>query len=259
MNEDLSELLKELRIQSPDELFNDIPDTIRTNLLGLPRGMDEDEVRREASMYAGMNKTVNQQHSFLGFGLYNHYVPAAIANIINRNEFLTSYTPYQAEISQGIMQALFEYQSMIAELLEMDAVNSSMYDVSTSLGEAARMAKSITGKGTFIVPKYMSRNKRAVLDNYAKGADIKIKEVEFDDRGMINLSSLERMVDADTSGVYVEYPNMFGVIDTNVPKVKGIIGDERLFVAGVNPISLGVLAPPGKFGADIAIGEGQVL
>ena len=259
MSNDLSELLKELQIQNPAELFKDIPESIRTSLLGLPRGMDEDEVRRLAGEYAGMNKTVNQQHSFLGFGLYNHYVPAAISNIINRNEFLTSYTPYQAEISQGIMQALFEYQSMIGELLDMDAVNSSMYDVSTSLGEAARMAKNITGKDVFIVPKHMSRNKRAVLDNYAKGADIKIKEVEFDERGMIDLTSLEKMVDDNTSGIYAEYPNMFGIIDTNVPKIKEIIGDERIFVAGVNPISLGVLAPPGKFGADIAIGEGQVL
>ncbi|MCL4447651.1 MAG: aminomethyl-transferring glycine dehydrogenase subunit GcvPA [Candidatus Thermoplasmatota archaeon] len=259
MSNDLSELLKELKIQSPDELFRDIPESIRTRILGLPIGLDEDEIRRVAGEYAGMNKTVNQQHSFLGFGMYNHFVPAAIANVVNRNEFLTAYTPYQAEISQGIMQALYEYQSLVAELLEMDAVNSSMYDVATSLGEAARMAKNITGKDEFIVPKYISRNRRAVLDNYAKGAGIRIKEVDFDDRGMIDLSSLEKMITENTSGVYAEYPNMFGIIDTNVSKIKEMIGEERLFVAGVNPISLGVLAPPGKFGADIAIGEGQVL
>ena len=259
MSGDLSELLKELKIQSTDELFKDIPESIRTKTLGLPKGMDEDEVRRVAGEYAGMNKTVNQSHSFLGFGLYNHFVPAAIANVINRNEFLTAYTPYQAEISQGIMQALFEYQSLVAELLEMDAVNSSMYDVSTSLGEAARMAKNITGKNEFIVPKYMSKNKRAVLENYAKGAEIKIKEVNLDENGMIDLTSLRKELTDDTCGVYAEYPNMFGVIDTNVSKIKEIIGEERIFVAGINPISLGVLAPPGKFGADIAIGEGQVL
>ncbi len=259
MSGDLSELLKELKIQSTDELFKDIPESIRTKTLGLPKGMDEDEVRRVAGEYAGMNKTVNQSHSFLGFGLYNHFVPAAIANVVNRNEFLTAYTPYQAEISQGIMQALFEYQSLVAELLEMDVVNSSMYDVSTSLGEAARMAKNITGKDKFIVPKYISRNKRAVLENYAKGAEIKIKEVNLDENGMIDLTSLRKELTDDTCGVYVEYPNMFGIIDTNVSKIKEIIGDERIFVAGINPISLGVLAPPGKFGVDIAIGEGQVL
>ncbi len=259
MSNDLSDLLKELKIKSPDELFADIPDAIRTKTLGLPKGMDEDEIRKVASAYAGMNKTVNQEHSFLGFGLYNHFVPAAISNVINRNEFLTAYTPYQAEISQGIMQALFEYQSLAAELFQMDAVNSSMYDVSTSLGEAARMAKIITGKDEFIVPKYLSKNKRAVLDNYARGAEIKVKEIDFDEKGMIDLERLKEALNENTSGVYVEYPNMFGIIDTNVPRIKEIIGEERMFVAGVNPISLGVLAPPGKFGADIAIGDGQVL
>jgi glycine dehydrogenase subunit 1 len=259
MSGDLSELFKELNINNADELFKDIPESIRTKTLGLPNGMDEDEVRRVAGEYASLNKTVNQLHSFLGFGLYNHFVPAAVGNIINRNEFLTSYTPYQAEISQGIMQALFEYQSMAAELLQMDAVNSSMYDMSTSLGEAARMAKSITGKDEFLIPKYISSNKKAVLENYAKGADIRLREVEFDERGMIDLSSLENSINENTSGVYAEYPNMFGIIDTNIPKIKEIIGEDRMFITGVNPISLGVLSPPGKFGADIAIGEGQVL
>ncbi|MCL4333789.1 MAG: aminomethyl-transferring glycine dehydrogenase subunit GcvPA [Candidatus Thermoplasmatota archaeon] len=259
MSSDLSELLNELNIRSIDELFSDIPESIRTKTLGLPNGMDEDEIRRVASEYSRMNKTVNQLHSFLGFGLYNHFVPAAVSNVVNRNEFLTAYTPYQAEISQGMMQALFEYQSLIGELLQMDAVNSSMYDVSTSLGEAARMSKTITGKDEFIVPKYISRNKRAVLDNYAKGADIRIKEVDFDENGMIDLESLKNNLTDNTAGVYAEYPNMFGIIDTNIPKIKETIGEDRIFVAGVNPISLGVLAPPGKFGADIAIGEGQVL
>lgn len=259
MNGDLSDLFKELDITNADELFQDIPESIRTKSLGLPHGMDEDEVRKVAAEYASMNKTVNQMHSFLGFGLYNHFVPAAIANIINRNEFLTAYTPYQAEISQGIMQALFEYQSLAAELLQMDAVNSSMYDVSTSLGEAARMSKNITGKDEFLVPKYMARDKRAVLDNYARGSEIKIKEIEFDEKGMIDLSSLENSLTDNTAGIYAEYPNMFGIIDSNIPRIKEIIGEDRMFVAGVNPIALGVLAPPGKFGADIAIGEGQVL
>jgi glycine dehydrogenase subunit 1 len=259
MSGDLSELFKELNINNADELFKDIPESIRTKTLGLPNGMDEDEVRRVAGDYASLNKTVNQLHSFLGFGLYNHFVPAAIGNIISRNEFLTSYTPYQAEISQGIMQALFEYQSLAAELLQMDAVNSSMYDISTSLGEAARMAKSITGKDEFLMPRYISSNKKAVLENYAKGSNIRIKEVEFDEKGMIDLSSLENSINENTSGVYVEYPNMFGIIDTNIPRIKEIIGEDRMFIAGVNPISLGVLSPPGKFGADIAIGEGQVL
>ncbi len=259
MNNDLIEIYTELNIKNADELFKDIPSSIRSDSIGLPPGIDEDELRRVARKYASMNRGVDQQHSFLGFGIYNHFVPAAIGNIINRNEFLTSYTPYQAEISQGIMQALFEYQSLLGELLQMDAVNSSMYDASTALGEAARMAKSITGKSTFIVPRFIHHYKRAVLENYTRGAGIRLKEVDFDERGMIDLSSLAQAIDADTAGVYVEYPNIFGIIDTNVPRIREVIGENALFVTGVNPISLGVINPPGKFDADIAIGEGQVL
>jgi glycine dehydrogenase subunit 1 len=259
MNSHLTDLLSEIGIRDVDELFSDIPESIRTETLGLPNGVDEDEVRRVAYSYAAMNRTIEQQHSFLGFGVYNHYVPAVIANIISRNEFITAYTPYQAEISQGMMQALFEYQSMMADLLEMDAVNSSMYDASTALGEAARMASAITGKDELLVPRYIGSYKRAVLENYCKGAGIRIRNIEFNDKGMIDLASLESLLSERTAGVYVEYPNMFGIIDTGVPEVKEIIGNERIFIAGINPISLGVLSPPGRFGADIAIGEGQVL
>jgi glycine dehydrogenase subunit 1 len=259
MNDDLNEIFQELNIKNVDELFSDIPEQIRTSSLGLQNGMGEDEIRRIAAQYASMNRTVNQLHSFLGFGIYNHFVPAAVANILNRNEFITSYTPYQAETSQGIMQALFEYQSLLSELLQMDAVNSSMYDTSTALGEAARMVVNITGKDEFLIPQFMHHYKRAVIENYARGAGIRLKVVKFDQNGMIDLNDLKASITERTSGVYVEYPNMFGIIDTNVPKVRNIIGDERMLVIGVNPISLGVLAPPGKFDADIAIGEGQVL
>ncbi|MEM0128441.1 MAG: aminomethyl-transferring glycine dehydrogenase subunit GcvPA [Thermoplasmatales archaeon] len=259
MNSYLNDLIKEMGLKDVRDLFSDIPESIRTESIGLPNGMDEDSVRRLASSYASMNRTVQQLHSFLGFGIYNHYVPAAVSNIISRNEFLTSYTPYQAEISQGIMQALFEYQTMIGDLLEMDAVNSSMYDSSTALGEAARMSMAVTGKDEFLVPKYIAGYKRAVLENYCRGAGIRLKDVEFNDGGMIDLSSLEYNLNDRTAGVYVEYPNMFGIIDTGVSEIKEIIGNERMLVVGVNPISLGVLTPPGRYGADIAIGEGQVL
>ncbi|MCL5680915.1 MAG: aminomethyl-transferring glycine dehydrogenase subunit GcvPA [Candidatus Thermoplasmatota archaeon] len=259
MDNDLFEILKELGISDPDELFDDIPQSIRTSSLGLPRGMTEDEIRKEALKLTSMNRTVNQMHSFLGFGLYNHYVPAAIGNIISRNEFLTSYTPYQPEISQGIMQALFEYQSVMAELLQMDVVNSSLYDSSTSLGEAIRMAGNITGKKEFLIPARMYETKKMVISNYVKGSGIRLKEYPFDGRGMADLLFIRDNLNENTAGIYVEYPNMFGIIDENVRKVKEIIGQERIFVAGVNPISLGVLSPPGSLGADIVVGEGQVL
>jgi glycine dehydrogenase subunit 1 len=259
MDNDLYEILKELEIKDPDELFKDIPESIRIKNVGLPKGITEDEVREIAGEYASMNRTVNDMHSFLGFGIYNHFVPAAIGNIISRNEFITAYTPYQAEISQGIMQALFEYQSMMAELLQMDVVNSSLYDSSAALGEAIRMMHNITGKNEFIVPQMMYNYKKMVIRNYAKGPGIKIVEIPFDDRGMFDVEALKEAINDNTGGVYLEYPNMYGIIDSNVRIIREIIGEERIFVAGVNPISLGVISPPGAFDADIAIGDGQVL
>jgi len=259
MDNDLYEILKELEIKDPDELFKDIPESIRIKNVGLPKGITEDEVREIAGEYASMNRTVNDMHSFLGFGIYNHFVPAAIGNIISRNEFITAYTPYQAEISQGIMQALFEYQSMMAELLQMDVVNSSLYDSSAALGEAIRMMNNITGKNEFIVPQMMYNHKKMVIRNYAKGPGIKIVEIPFDDRGMFDVEALKEAINDNTGGVYLEYPNMYGIIDSNVRIIREIIGEERIFVTGVNPISLGVISPPGAFDADIVIGDGQVL
>lgn len=259
MSNDLYEILKELNIKNADELFIDVPEQIRMPSLGLNCGKGEEEIRKIAAEYSSMNRTVNQLHSFLGFGIYNHYVPSAVINILNRNEFSTAYTPYQAETSQGLMQALFEYQSLLAELLQMDVVNSSMYDASTSLGEAARMVKGITGKDEFLIPQYIHHYKRAVLENYARGAGVRLKEIKSDQNGMIDTEDLKSAVSDRTSGVYVEYPNIFGIIDSNVSKIREIIGNDRMLVLGINPISLGVLAPPGKFDADIAIGEGQVL
>ncbi len=259
MEDDLSQILKELGIKDPDELFNDIPESIRTKNIGLPKGMSEDEIRKIAWEYSSMNRTVNDLHSFLGFGIYNHFVPAAINNIISRNEFITSYTPYQAEISQGIMQALFEYQSAMAELLQMDVVNSSLYDSSAALGEAIRMAHNITDKNEFIVPKMIYESKKMVIRNYSKGLGIKIIEAPMDDKGMMDIESVKESVNDNTAGIYIEYPNMLGIIDKNVREIREIIGENRILVTGVNPISMGVLAPPGAFDADIAIGEGQVL
>lgn len=259
MSDDLLEMLKELNIRSADELFDDIPESIRTPSLGLNPGKGEEEIRRIACEYSSVNKTVDLVHSFLGFGVYNHFVPAAVNNILNRNEFITSYTPYQEEISQGMLQALFEYQSLLAELLQMDAVNASMYDSSTALGEAARMVQAITGKDEFLVPEFIQNDKKAVLANYARGAGIKVKYLKFDKSGMLDLESLKESVNENTAGVYAEYPNMFGIIDSHVADIKEIIGPNKLLVLGTNPISLGVLSPPGKFDADIAIGEGQVL
>jgi len=198
---------------------------------------------------------------FLGAGVWPHHVPAAVDHVSSRSEFLTSYTPYQPEISQGILQALFEYQSMICELLEMDVANCSMYGWASSLGEAARMAARVTRRNEFLVPHYLSRDRLMVLKSYAEPAEIRIIEVDQSLRnGQIDMEDLKRKVSNRTAGVYIENPSYLGFLTESPEAIAEVVHDAGgLFIVGVDPTSLGVLRPPGDYGADIAIGEGQPL
>lgn len=252
-------MLKELGIQSVDDLFSDIPASVRVDGIPLPDGMTEMGVVRAVRSMLSANVTAEDHPCFLGGGVYHHFIPAAVGSIISRSELLTSYTPYQAEISQGMLQALFEYQSFIAELTGMEAVNSSNYDASTALGEAASMCGRINERQKFLVPEALSAGKRGVLHNYTKGAGMQIIEYGFDPlTGELDLEDLASKVDGDVSGIYVEVPNFLGVIDRNATEIKRRFPDV-LLVVGADPISLGVLKAPGDYGADIVIGEGQSL
>lgn len=246
-------------IQSAEELFSDVPASIRTNGIDIPQGLPEMDVIRKVRSILGRNVTVTDRPCFLGGGIFDHFVPSAVTSIVSRSEFLTSYTPYQAEVSQGILQALFEYQSFIAELTGMEVVNSSMYDGATALGEAATMCGRINGKGSFLVPQVMSADKRDVLRNYAKGAGLRVIEYRCDlTTGEMDLADLRSKVNGDVAGVYAEVPNFLGVIDRHVIELGGELKGAAL-VVGVDPISLGVLKAPADYGADIVIGEGQSL
>lgn len=252
-------MLKELGIQSVDELFSDIPPSIRTAGIELPDGLSEMEVINAVRTMLSKNITAVDRPCFLGGGVYNHFVPSAVKSIISRSEFLTSYTPYQAEISQGMLQSLFEYQSFIAELTGMEAVNSSNYDAATALGEAATMCHRINGRGKFLIPEAISWEKRSVLSNYVKGAGMQVVDYGFDPlTGEADLEDLRAKVDGEVSGIYIEVPNFLGVIDRQVTEIKKEHKDPAL-VVGVDPISLGVLKAPSDYGADIVIGEGQSL
>jgi glycine dehydrogenase subunit 1 len=228
-----SEMLEELGLKSVEELFSDIPNDIRTGPLNtgplnIEKGLPEKEVRRNVLEILGKNRTACDMPSFLGAGVYHHYIPTAVFEMISRSEFYSSYTPYQPEISQGMLQALFEYQSsFVCELTGMDAANSSMYDASTSLAEAALMSVRISGKKRILIPKAIHWEKRSVLDNYAKGPSLHVEEVQYD---------------SET-----------GMTDTSDP-----IGNVLLIV-GANPLSLAVAEAPGNLGADIVVGEGQIL
>ncbi|MGC8817159.1 MAG: aminomethyl-transferring glycine dehydrogenase subunit GcvPA [Candidatus Hadarchaeum sp.] len=255
-------MLREIGLSDISELFIDIPHEVRLKReLNLPSAMSELEVVNHVKAILSKNRPFTKMPSFLGGGVWPHYIPAHVRQIIERSEFLTSYTPYQPENSQGMLQALFEYQSLIAELVGLDVANASMYDWATSLGEAALMCARVTGRNKFVVPKLISKDRLSVLRNYTAGPSIEIVEVGYDvESGQLNLGQLEQVVGKDTAGVYVENPSYLGFLETQVEEVAELAHKNgALFVVGVNPISLGLLKAPGDYGADIVIGEGQPL
>ncbi len=258
----MRQMLGEIGSDAIEELFKDIPSVIRSKAgLQIPHGMSEMDTRRHVEALLAKNLSTRDMLSFLGAGVWPHHVPAAIDAIVSRGEFLTSYTPYQPEISQGMLQTLFEYQSLICELTEMDYSNSSMYDWSTALGEAARMAARATGRNEFIVSRYIHPERLATLRIFCEPVGIKVIQVAHDERtGSIDLSDLKQKITASTAGVYLEYPSFLGFVEQAAAEIGSMIHDGGgLFVVGGEPISLGVLKPPGEFGADIVVGEGQPL
>ncbi|MEM4729136.1 MAG: aminomethyl-transferring glycine dehydrogenase subunit GcvPA [Thermoplasmata archaeon] len=256
---DLDALLNGAGVSSVEELFADIPPELRIQGLALPDGMAECELVEHMRRLLCSNKTSRDILSFLGAGYYRTYIPAAVKAVTSRSELYTAYTPYQAEASQGMLQALFEFQSMICELTGMEVTNTSMYDGPTALGEAALMAARITKKKEIIIPRSLHWEKAEVLRTYARGPGLRVRELPFDLRtGKTDWSYLKGMLGADTAAVVVSNPNVFGVWEEEAPELRGIIGDA-LLIADVNPLSLGVARAPGDYGADIVVGEGQPL
>lgn len=255
------DMLREIGLSSIDELFSDIPKDIKIDRLNLPEGLSQKEVERELNILAEKNISCKKLLSFLGGGIKPHYIPAAVKAIISRSEFYTAYTPYQPEVSQGFLQAMFEYQSIIAELTGMEVVNASMYDSATSLGEATLMATRITHGKKIFIPENISWEKKSVLHNYIKGSNIEIKEIKYNrETGRIDLEDLKKNLDDTVSSVYLENPNFFGIIEEEVDEISDMIEDRKtLFIIGVDPISLGIIKPPGEYNADIVIGEGRAL
>ena len=255
-------MLDAIGVASIDELFSDIPLKVRTTrLLKIDWLPSEQEVKSHIDQSLAENKSTIDMPTFLGAGMYNHYLPAAVKAILARTEFQTSYTPYQAEISQGLLQSLFEFQSMIADLTQMDAVNSSLYDGSTALGEAARMAARATHRRKIIVPQALHPSKFSVLKNYSDTAGILLETVKFDNEtGELDLADLESKVDDETAAVYCEVPSFFGILDEQVANIPSLCHSKgALSIVGFDPVSLGGLKPPGEYSADIVIAEGQSI
>lgn len=254
-------MLKEIGLNKIDDLFFDIPNQIKAKELNLPLGLSQQETEKKLREIACKNQSIYDVLNFRGGGIKPHYIPAVVKSITSRAEFFTAYTPYQSEASQGFLQAMFEYQSLIAELTGMDVANASLYDCATALGEAALMSTRINGRKKFLIPRNISWEKKSVLKNYLKGPNIELIEIPFDIKtGKIDLDCLKKNVDENTSGVYIENPNFFGIFEDDVDKIQEIIKNKSaLFIVGTDPISLGITKSPGEYGADIVIGEGRAL
>jgi glycine dehydrogenase subunit 1 len=254
-------MLKEIELKNIEELFSDIPKKIKINNLNLPNSLTQQETYEKLKEISHKNKSNNDMMFFLGGGIKSHYIPSIVKSITSRSEFCTAYTPYQSEASQGFLQAMFEYQSIIAELTGLDVANCSLYDGVTALSEAALMCSRINKKNFFFIPKNISFEKKMVLSNYVKGSNIRIKEIKYNDEtGMIDIEDLEKNINNEISGIYIENPNFFGIFEEDIDKINRIAKDsEALLVAGIDPISLGIIKSPGSYGADISIGEGRSL
>ena len=256
------QMMLEIGVKNIDELYADIPEKYRLKKpLNLPVARSELEVRRHVEALLSKNKTCFDMPIFLGAGCWPHYVPAVVKEIVQRSEFLTSYTPYQPEVSQGMLQALFEYQSMICELTSMDVANCSMYDWASALGEVARMAVRITGRREILIPKIIHPERAKTLQVYAESAGITIKNMAYNvETGQIDLEDLENKISEKTAAVYIENPSYLGFIESQVEEIGKEAHDHNaLFIVGVDPTSLGILKPPGEYNADIVIGEAQPL
>ena len=256
------EMMREIGIKSIDELYADIPEKYHLKKsLNLPEALSEFDVKKHVETVLSKNKTCGDMPIFLGAGCWLHYVPAVVKEIVQRNEFLTAYTPYQPEISQGMLQTLFEYQSMICELTGMDVANCSMYDWASALGEAVRMAARVTGRDEVLLPQIIHPERAATLQVYAEPAGITIQQITYNrETGQISLEDLKNKISDKTAAVYIENPSYLGFIETQVDEIsREAHAHDALFIVGVDPISLGILKPPGEYGADIVIGEAQPL
>ena len=257
--QDQQEMLAAIGVKSVEELFADIPETVRfKGHLNIPNAMSELEVTRHMAKLANKNKTIVDYSSFLGAGAYHHFIPSAVNHVISRSEFYTAYTPYQPEISQGELQAIFEFQTLIAELTGMEAANSSMYDGATSLAEAAAMAAGSTRRNKIIVAHAVHPESREVLRTSVKGHNLELVEVGTKN-GVTDLEALKNAVDDQTAAVIVQYPNFFGLIE-DLHAIEKITHDKKaLFIVSANPMALPILKTPAEYGADVVVGDNQPM
>jgi len=256
---DKKRMLESIGASSVEDLFVDIPKELRLDRpLNIADGLSELEVSKHLWELAGKNKGADKMINFLGAGAYDHFIPTIVKHLASRSEFYTAYTPYQPEISQGTLQVIFEYQTMISQLTGMDCANASMYDGATACVEAAFMAVENTKRRSVIVSRTVHPEARRILQTYMKFKNIELIEVDMQD-GVTDIDKLNSLVNNTTAGVIIQSPNFFGIVE-NVTEVEKLVHSNKAnLIMMVDPISLGLLKSPGELGADIVVGEGQSL
>lgn len=257
-DKDREEMLEVIGVDSVKELFSDIPEKVLLDeKMDLPENLSEYELLKHARELAGKNTTASQMPYFLGAGVYDHHIPSVVGHIISRQEFLTAYVPYQPEISQGELQALFEWQTMVCELTGMDVTNSGMYDGYNALAEAANIAFGKVRKSTkVLVSQAVNPQGRDILKTYSFGKGYTVEEIGLSGDAT-DLAQLKEKLDSETAAVIVQYPNFFGTIE-DLQEIKKVVEESKaLLIVSSNPVALGALESPGALGADIVVGDMQ--
>ncbi|MDO3380160.1 aminomethyl-transferring glycine dehydrogenase subunit GcvPA [Geoalkalibacter halelectricus] len=257
--EDVRHMLAAIGAGSVEELFCEIPSAARLKRpLQLPAARSESELLAELAELALRNATAETHRMFLGGGAYNHFIPAAVDHLISRSEFYTAYTPYQPEISQGTLQAIFEFQTLICQLTGMDVANASMYDGASACAEAVLMAARATKRARVLLARSLHPDYRATVATYCRYLDLELVEIDFDASGRTDPDRLQAELDERCAALVLGYPNFFGVIEDLGTAARLASGHgARLIAAVQEPLALGLLKPPAELGADIVVGEGQ--
>jgi glycine dehydrogenase subunit 1 len=261
---DKKRMLEAIGLHSIEDLFRHIPQNLHsTAKINLPDGASELTVRQQLARLAAKNAAANEWNLYLGGGIYHHFIPSAVDAIISRSEFSTSYTPYQPEVSQGTLQVLFEYQTLICQLTGMEVSNAGVYDGASAAAEAVLMTRRIqpSKRRRVLISRALHPQYRAVVATYLRNlTDLSLEEIPYDASGATDIDQLERLLSDHTMCVVVGYPNFFGVIE-NLAPLRELCdrAGAQLITATTEPLAFGVLKPPGTFGVDIAVGEGQSL
>src|SRR3989440_4864134 len=254
--EDQQAMLETLGLPSLEALLAPVPENVRLRRhLNLPPALPEPDLKRLLSRMAAKNKNLDTVISFLGAGTYDHAIPSVVSHLQRRSEFVTSYTPYQPEVSQGMLQAIYEFQTMVCQVTGLDIANASLYDGATAMVEAALLAVGPGGRGEVVISQGVDPQYRRVLHTYAHARGFSVKEVPTRN-GVTSIEDLDAAVSATTAAVVIQQPNFFGSIE-NVRAIEPIAHKGKaVFITNITePASLGTLASPGDYGADIAVGE----